>query len=145
MRKARRWRHAGVMGSVVALLGCGDGRVTIHETGPSALDGCFQPLQSFCATHLCPSYSDSAAEVRAFAASPGCMSASVGTCGEYRYTLTGSGFTSTTLYFDAEGTVLAARTTTDVILRPYSACPGWSHYGQRVSCTTVPLEAYCPR
>lgn len=133
--------------AAVALLGCGDGMMLqeLAQPKPASTAGCDQPLATYCSSpSRCPSYEESVASVRAYAASPGCFSAAIGTCGEFRYTRHSDGYVGATLYFNADGIVVAVVTTTDAI-NPGSACPGYTHYGPRLACTPVVEDKLCPR
>jgi hypothetical protein len=104
---------------------------------------CFQALDRYCGNGSCSGYSASAAETRRIAASDSCAIAAFGTCGGLRFTRVGDGFVSATEYFDAEGKLVAARTTTDV--HTNLSCPGWTHYGPRLTCREITTIDYCER
>ncbi|MEO5762996.1 MAG: tetratricopeptide repeat protein [Vicinamibacteria bacterium] len=102
-----------------------------------ALSGCTEkeqyPLVTYCGFHSCPSYSVSLAQAQELA---GKGATSVwGTCGPYRYTSSGDGYTSTSLYFDLRGVVVAVETTSDVQ-------PSRTRYGQRQDCESVRVGGF---
>jgi hypothetical protein len=124
---------------------------SLNPTNPpvpleTAVDGlCFKPLASFCGgSRPCPTYAESAAETQRFGSSGRCFGASVGTCGQLRFTGIGDGFVSQTRYFNGAGTIVAAHTTTDAISQNPS-CPAWTHYGRRLTCEDVVTTNYCAR
>lgn len=102
---------------------------------------CFQALG--CGTGSCPDYTASVAETRRIGASGGCAIAAVGTCNGLRFTLVGDGFVSQTYYFDGAGKLVAARMGTD--LATNASCPGWTHYGRRLTCEEIVTIDYCAR
>jgi hypothetical protein len=122
----------------LALCGCGGDGMGL---GPTASSGCALPLSQYCSNLPCPSYQDSAAQVRALANSPGCVDAVIGACPTVRYTRVGDGFTSTTLFFGTDDRVVAVDTTTDALV-PGSSCGGKTHYGSTVDCDP-PAEMRC--
>ena len=70
-----------------------------------------------------------------------CLAANVGTCGDLRFTQVSDGITWTIEYFDASGTLVAAREGADAVTNPES--PGWSRFGERLTCSEVATENYC--
>jgi len=64
-----------------------------------------------------------------------CLAANAGTCGDLRFTPVSDGIAWTIEYFDASGTLVAAREGTDVVTNP--ECAGWSHFGERLTCSEV--------
>ncbi|HEY6547566.1 MAG TPA: hypothetical protein VI589_06660 [Vicinamibacteria bacterium] len=73
---------------------------------------------------------------------PGACFAAIGTCGSYRYTFIGTGFTGTSLYFDGSGRVVAAETFTDAI-DPRNACGASTFYGTVPRCAKAVVEDPC--
>jgi hypothetical protein len=149
-----------VAGMLCALLlwGCTQGRsakpnVTPVSAAPTSSNAaasdlpqeeCFLPLEMYCRNRRCQSYTVSAAETRRYGSSNSCLVAAIGTCDGLRFTTTGDGFASRTEYFDRAGKLVAARTTTDVVF-PFSACPGWTHFGQPLACSESTTLNYCAK
>lgn len=103
---------------------------------------CYLPLGGYCGMAACPSYEQSLAELQQ-AAGASCFTAQAGSCGSLRFTRYGPWFGNTTRYYDASGGIVAVHETTDVYQQ--STCPGWKHYGERLSCHEVVLQDYCRR
>jgi hypothetical protein len=101
------------------------------------------PLSQFCASAACPDYEAAVGATRQHAATfPGVCFATIGTCGSYRYTFVGTGFTGTSLYFDRSGRVVAAETFSDAI-DPRNACGASTFYGTVPRCAKVVIENAC--
>jgi hypothetical protein len=83
----------------LAMAGCSSGTGTLKD------DVCFMGGAPDCGSP-CPSFDESAAEVRAERCEY-VRTAEIGTCGEYRYTSYSTGFSSDTKWFDASGKVVA--------------------------------------
>jgi hypothetical protein len=111
--------------------------------GPSANNAplgdknCFRPLTAYCGAEPCLSYAQSVDWVQQCLAKH-CLSASWGKCGEFTYTSHGDGFGGETLYFDQAGSLVAVTVGTDYLGR--SRCPGWVHYGPRMTCEEVAVQ-----
>ena len=146
--RQRRMTRAAVL-CVVLACGCGPAPPRPPENSAAAkaqADAarsrtCFQPLEAHCRNSACPNYADSVEELRRFVGTGRCLAANVGTCGDLRFTRVSDGIAWTIEYFDASGTLVAAREGTDVVTNP--ECHGWSHFGERLTCSEVATENYC--
>jgi choline dehydrogenase-like flavoprotein len=148
---------AAGLGVVLALIACGD-RMTVDEVLPSEVPpsevpppasettrtrDCDYRLEEFCSTWMgCRSYDESAASTRVYGATGDCLGASIGVCGDFRYTDWSDGFVAVTLYFDANGKLVAVEHQSDAVDRD---CLGRTYYGPRLSCTRVRVEEFCRR
>ena len=135
----RGW--AGARQSVAVDAGCAVAVDVALEPAITAVppQPCFQPLG--CRNDSCPDYTASVAETRRIGASGACAFAAVGTCGGLRLTQVGDGFVSETSYFDGAGKLVAVRMGTDFATN--SSCPGWTHYGRRLTCEEIVTVDYC--
>jgi hypothetical protein len=120
-----------------------------HTAGAQQEDAnqCFAPLEVFCASsaHWCRiGYTENVRETEEFAKQRFCMKAWVGRCGEFRVTHTAFFAGSQTFYFDATGTLIAVRTATNAQVSG-SSCPGWTHFGRKLSCEVDVDREYCKR
>jgi hypothetical protein len=137
----------------VGLAGCADDpRVDVGaDAGPGGPDAdgfatldagaCTGPLEGFCDS-ACPSYAESVAEVMFLAANLRCFIAESGTCGPLRYTYHSTGFEGFQAWFDAAGTLVAARRFIDH--REYCEVTSFEiEFGAQPACDLVPEARYC--
>jgi hypothetical protein len=138
----RRARRLGAIVMALVAMSCATGNWGMPGGGslnlPTHDKKCFRPLEDYCQGNSCPSYGDGLGYARRCPERRYCVTAESGTCGEYRYTATGDGFSGSRLYFNDSNAIVAATTWTDSLDR--SPCPGWKHYGKPMTCESVALE-----
>jgi hypothetical protein len=96
----------------------------------------WRPLLVYCREWTCPGYTETVAALQRHVARNGCHFAEIGQCGLHRFVAIGDPFHQLTEYFDADGSLVAARATVDVI-------PFQRIFGSPPSCTPVVTKTYC--
>jgi hypothetical protein len=103
------------------------------------------PLEQFCSVDGCTTYDAAESSLRRFAASAnGGCEAALGRCGDLRYTYIFSVGGSTTMFFDPDGRLLAAVTTSHHI-EGNDPCSGATLYGSIPACQREVVERLCPQ
>lgn len=117
---------------VLSAVGCpGSERQIIVQDPPPV--PCNRPLEEYCGGKPCQlTYEDAKAELRQLVRSGPVLIAAEGTGGRWRLMKSSDGFVGAEEYFDESGTLVSARSFTDVITN--SACPGWSQFGPPPTC-----------
>ncbi|MES2018763.1 MAG: hypothetical protein V4484_19915 [Pseudomonadota bacterium] len=113
-------------------------QTSIYDLDPT----CFRPLADYCLGDRCPTWQESVEKTKNRGRTESCTVASVGTCADLKVTRSSGGFGSRTEYFKPDGTLIAATTTSDSIAVG-TACPNWSHFGERPVCMIQKTEDYC--
>ncbi len=138
---ARQMRSLGWLSTLVVtggLMSCASAAMGPRASNaPLGDKNCFRPLAAYCGTEPCQSYSQSVNWVQQ-CLTRHCLSVSWGTCDDFTFTSHGDGFGGETLYFNRDGALVAVTVSTDYLGR--SRCPGWVHYGARMTCEEVTLQ-----
>lgn len=113
-------------------------QTSIHDLNPQ----CFRPLADYCQGKRCTTWQESLEKTKHYGETQHCTVASVGTCADLKVTRKSGGFGLRTEYFNSDGTLIAATTTSDSIMVG-TACPDWTHFGERPVCIIQKTQDYC--